>query len=61
MIKIKSNDFQEMRAEYKEYLRFHNFDTPWIDEYLSAFDKMVENEEQESIAALMTEIGVELV
>lgn len=40
---IKSTDIDEMRAHYKDYLRFHNYDDDSVDEFINKFDE-VDNE-----------------
>ena len=58
---INVNDFDEMRAHYKDYLRFKNFDDKWINHSLNSFDAYRYEGDYEAIYKLMTSIGVILV
>ena len=58
---ININDFDEMRAHYKDYLRSKNFDDKWINHNLNSFDACRYEENYEAIYELMTSIGVILV
>lgn len=58
---INVNDFDEMRAHYKDYLRSKNFNDKTINHYLNIFDACRYEEDYEGIYELMTSIGVVLV
>ena len=58
---INVNDFDEMRAYYKDYLRSKNFNDKWINHNLNSFDACLYEKDYEAIYELMTSIGVVLV
>lgn len=53
------NDFQEMREQYKEILRLRNYNTEWINTYLTEFDEIVSKQLWDIFAALMESCSIE--
>ena len=53
------NDFQEMREQYKDILRLRNYDTEWINVYLTEFDEIVSKQLWDILAPLMESYNIE--
>jgi len=58
---ISATDFNEMRAQYKDYLRSKNFNDEDIEFFLSEFDIARWKEDYEWIYNKMTAIGVKII
>ena len=53
------NDFQEMREQYKEILRWRNYNDEWINIYLAEFDEIVSKQLWDIFAPLMESCNIE--
>jgi len=53
------NDFQEMREQYKDILRLRNYNTEWINAYLTEFDEIVSKQLWDILAALMESCNID--
>jgi len=53
------NDFQEMREQYKDILRLRNYNTEWINAYLTEFDEIVSKQLWDILDPLMESCNIE--
>lgn len=58
MIYISTNNFKEMRAEYKDYLRSKNFNDDSIHYYLNILDTIWLSKNYLKLYQIMKDIGV---
>jgi len=54
------NDFQEMREQYKEILRLRNYNTEWINTYLTEFDEIVSKQLWDILVPLMESCNIQI-
>ena len=54
------NDFQEMREQYKEILRLRNYNTEWINAYLTEFDEIVSKQLWDILVPLMETCNIQI-
>ena len=58
---IHANDFDALRAHYRDYLYSKNFDVQFVHEYLDEFDFARYSEKFDTIYDIVTSIGVILI